>query len=174
MGMLRMSTPKCILEISLANLYLQMRSANYWHNCNSASSNYSLCFRCVFQLFGFSFHCLVIHLCYTPLSILNLILEQRCHCMTMARMTTVRQVHFALVQWDVFGWRAASSIYRVPAMNSTTQPQPMGGQEALTILFCELRVLQLEWLLLSLSAWCFPLMIRDFLQVQRCLYNHTC
>ena len=32
----------------------------------------------------FSFHCLVIHLCYTPLSILNLILEQRCHCMTMA------------------------------------------------------------------------------------------
>ena len=51
----------------------------------------------------FSFHCLVIHLCYTPLSILNLILEQRCHCMTMARMTTVRQVHFALVQWDVFG-----------------------------------------------------------------------
>ena len=29
-------------------------------------------------------------------------------------------------------------------MNSTTQPQPMGGQEALTILFCELRVLQLE------------------------------
>ena len=29
-------------------------------------------------------------------------------------------------------------------MNSSTQPQPMGGQEGLNILFCELRVLQLQ------------------------------
>ena len=49
-----MSIPKCDSELSLASLYLQIRSAHCCHKCKSAFADYFLCLWFVFHWFGCS------------------------------------------------------------------------------------------------------------------------